>query len=835
VSVALASVLAAAQNDGDVSPPHYPSPWMRGGNGWQDAYVKAQAFVSQLTLLEKINLTTGVGWEGEACVGNTGSIPRLNFRGLCLQDSPTGIRFTDLNSLFPSGMNAAATWSTRLIKDRGTAMGAENNGKGIDMMLGPVAGPLGRVPAGGRNWEGFSPDPVLTGVAIGETIKGIQDTGVIACAKHFIMNEQERYREPGDEGTKQAAYSANLDDKTMHELYLWPFADAVRAGAGAIMCSYNQINNSYGAQNSYTLNYLLKNELDFQGPVVSDWWAQHTGVASALAGLDMTMAGDQGLASGNSWWGGNLTAAVLNGTLPQWRLDDMVTRIMSSYFKVGRDTHRVDVNFNSWDSNTFGYGHPQGKEDYKQINFHVNVQADHAKTIREIGGASTVLLKNTGNVLPFKKLKSLAVIGDDAHDNPGGPNACSDRGCNIGTLAVGWGSGTGNFPYLIAPITALAAQAAKDNTALRNVSNNYDLAAIKAAVTGAEAAIVFANADSGERYITVDGNGGDRNNLTLWGNGDALIKYVASINPNTIVVLHTVGAVIVEELKTNPNVTAILWAGLPGQESGNAITDVLYGVVNPQAKSVFTWGKSREDYGVDVIYHFDEDTPQLNFHEGNFIDYRYFDAKKIEPSYEFGFGLSYTTYSYANLKITKENPGPYENTVGMTKAAPTFGTLDLDPAHAEFPPGFHAVPLYIYPYISGPVPTNQTQSWPAKALDSSPQPKLPAGGSAGGNRQLYDVMYTVSATITNTGSRRGTEIAQLYLSLGGPTDPVRVLRAFDDVPLSAGASATVKFQLTRRDISNWDVASQNWVVSPFAKTVYVGASSRDLKLQGVLP
>jgi len=149
------------------------------------------------------------------------------------------------------------------------------------------------------------------------------------------------------------------------------------------------------------------------------------------------MAGDQNLASGNTWWGSNLTAAVLNGTLPQWRLDDMVTRIMSSYFKVGRDTHRVDVNFNSWDRETFGYGHPQAKEDYKQINFHVNVQDDHAKLIREIGGASTVLLKNTGNVLPLKKPKTVAVIGEDAHDNPGGPNACGDRGCNIGTLAMG--------------------------------------------------------------------------------------------------------------------------------------------------------------------------------------------------------------------------------------------------------------------------------------------------------------------------------------------------------------------------------------------------------------
>lgn len=372
-----------------------------------------------------------------------------------------------------------------------------------------------------------------------------------------------------------------------------------------------------------------------------------------------------------------------------------------------------------------------------------------------------MLLKNVNKALPLNKPKSIAVIGEDAHDNPGGPNACGDRGCDIGTLAMGWGSGTANFPYLIAPNTALKAQAAEDKSQYVNVSNNYDFDAVTKAVTGAEVALVFANADSGEGYLTIDGNEGDRNNLTLWQNGDALIAHVASINPNTIVVLHTVGPVIVEALKSHPNITAILWAGLPGQESGNAITDVLYGSVNPQAKTPFTWGKAREDWGTDVMYTFPSDPPQLNFKEGVFIDYRHFDAASIEPSYEFGFGLSYTTFSYSNLQITKKNPGPYEHTTGMTSAAPTFGTIDYNPAHAEFPPGFSAVPRYVYPYISGPIPTDLPQNWPAGSQDGSPQPKLAAGGSGGGNRQLYDTMYTVSATVTNTGSVKGTEIAQL--------------------------------------------------------------------------
>lgn len=414
---------------------------------------------------------------------------------------------------------------------------------------------------------------------------------------------------------------------------------------------------------------------------------------------------------------------------------------------------------------TFGYIHPEASEGYQQINEHVNVQADHASLIREIGGASTVLLKNTNNVLPLKKPKSIAIIGEDAHDNPGGVNSCADRGCDQGTLAMGWGSGTANFPYLIAPVTALSARAARDKTTFSNVSNNYDFDAVTKAVTGAEAAIVFGNADSGEAYITVDGNAGDRNNLTLWGNADALIAHVASINPNTIVVLHTVGPVIIEDIKNNPNVTAILWAGLPGQESGNAITDILYGDRVPSAKNVFTWGKKREDWGTDVMYTPASDSPQIDYNEGVFIDYRHFDAQGIEPSYEFGFGLSYTNFSYSNLQIEKQNPGPYQPTTGTTTSAPTFGTIDYNPANAEFPPGFHAVPLYVYPYIDFPIPRNNTLNLPKGVNDSSPQPKLPAGGSGGGNRQLWDVVYIVSATVTNTGAVKGTEIPQLVSHL----------------------------------------------------------------------
>lgn len=195
----------------------------------------------------------------------------------------------------------------------------------VNVALGPVVGPLGRLAEGGRNWEGFSNDPYLSGALAEDTIYGLQES-VIANVKHLVANEQETNRNPTaltTPGSINASVSSNLDDRTMHELYLWPFMDAVHAGVGSAMCSYNRINNSYGCQNSKVMNGLLKTELGFQGFVVSDWYAQHAGVASANAGLDMAMPD-------SPFWAGNLSVAATNGSLTAGRLDDMVTRFAST-------------------------------------------------------------------------------------------------------------------------------------------------------------------------------------------------------------------------------------------------------------------------------------------------------------------------------------------------------------------------------------------------------------------------------------------------------------------------------------------------------------------------
>jgi beta-glucosidase len=252
---------------GYVALPYYPTP--KGGwiASWTDSYGKAAEVVANMTLAEKVNLTTGTGLLMGPCVGNTGSALRFGIPNLCLQDSALGIASTDNNTAFPAGITTGATFNKALMYARGFALGEEARGKGVNIQLGPTIGPLGRKPRGGRGWEGFGADPVLQGFGGSETIKGMQDNGVIATVKHFIGNEQEMYRMDIIPHGLMKAISSNIDDRTLHELYAWPFMDAIKAGVGAVMTSYNDVNGSACSQNSKLINGILKDEFGFQGLV----------------------------------------------------------------------------------------------------------------------------------------------------------------------------------------------------------------------------------------------------------------------------------------------------------------------------------------------------------------------------------------------------------------------------------------------------------------------------------------------------------------------------------------------------------------------------------------
>ncbi|KZS95892.1 glycoside hydrolase family 3 protein [Sistotremastrum niveocremeum HHB9708] len=702
--------------------------------------------VAKLSLQDKVNLATGVQWQKGNCVGNTPPISSINFPGLCLEDSPLGVRYADYVSAFPPAINVAATFNRTLMNARGVAMGQEFRGKGVHVALGPMMN-LARAPAAGRNWEGFGADPYLSGEGAYQTVQGVQSVGVQACAKHYINNEQEHYRDSS---------SSNVDDRTQHELYLAPFLKAVQAGVASVMCSYSEFNGSFSCENSATLNGLLKGELGFKGYVMSDWWATHS-TGGATAGLDMTMPGDTAANSGTSYFGQALVNAVNSGQVATSRVTDMATRILAAWYLLGQDSGYPAVNFDAWNLNA-------------AVNTHVNVQSNHGTLIRQIDAASMILLKNTNNLLPLHKPKSLGVIGSAAGANPSGPNACSDRSCDTGVLGMGWGSGTDSYPYLTTPLSALQTQAQTDGTTLTSSTSDTDLNGAANAANGKSAAIVIITADSGEGYLTVEGAAGDRNDLSAWHSGDALVQQVAKYNNNTIVVVNSVGAINMEAWVTNPNVSAIVWMGVPGQEAGNGLLDVLYGNVNPSGRLPFTIGKSINDYSAAVLYSGSGIVP-IPYTEGLFIDYFHFDQiLQLMPycaRYEFGFGLSYTTFQYSGISVTGSTAGG---------SPPTGPGSSLDP-------------------------------W------------------------LHNPVVTVTFTVENSGSIAGTEIPQLYLGL--PTSsqsPPKRLKGFDSIFLQAGASQTVSMSLSRYDFSTWSPTQQSWTIATGVTTIYVGASSRDIRL-----
>ncbi|KAJ7138341.1 beta-glucosidase [Mycena epipterygia] len=839
------------------SPIVLPAPPVAGTADWASAVQKARAFVKGLSLEEKVNITTGVDAMGR-CVGNTGTIPRIGWKGLCLEDSPLGVRLADFVSAFPAGINAAATWDVNLIKARGTAMGQEHRGKGVNVALGPMTN-MGRQAAAGRNWEGFGGDPFLSGVATAATIEGYQSVGVISTVKHYIGNEQEHFR-----GGSEAAqiYSSNIDDKTLHEVYLWPFAEAVKAGVGSVMCSYNKINQTQACQNSKLINGVLKEELGFQGFIVSDWAAMINGVQPALAGLDMNMPGfisytnplvnepDPATAT-TSWWGAALIQMVNNGSVPESRVDDMVTRTIAAWFKMGQNSGYPDVSFSQLTEATFSNG--------EMVNEHINVQSDHYKLIREIGAASTILLKNTNGTLPLKvqNIKRIGIFGSDAGPNPDGPNGCKDRGCDQGTLAMGWGSGTAYFPYLIDPLAAITAhiQSIDPTVVIEGVLDDFNAAQVSMVASLADTCIVFVNADSGEEYITVPnvagGNMGDRNNITLWNGGEALIATTAAACANTIVVQHVVGPVLVESWIDHPNITAVLHAGLPGQESGNALVDVLFSdgpqATNPSGRLPYTIAKQRTDYAADILYTSSDPTPQITYTEGVNIDYRWFDLNNIVPRFEFGFGMSYTTFAYSGLQTSHSSSGrraeaPQAISISATTPASSAAAISSKPvASSSIMASTSGVPSGSASSASGPVSTSASSvasislSVSANATSTASAPPAASSpiGDIGGPAALYQDLLTVSFKVQNTGRVAGNEVSQLYLGFPDSYgEPPKVLRGFSRTMLTPGQSETVHIALRQKDVSVWDVVAQKWVVAKGTFKVMVGSSSREIHLEG---
>ncbi|GAA5799375.1 hypothetical protein HPULCUR_004789 [Helicostylum pulchrum] len=595
---------------------------------WAESYTKAENIVSRMSIEQKVEVVSGIGYTNGLCSGNSGSTTNPYYPSLCLQDSPNGVRLADDVTAGVAGINAAASFDKAAIRARGEYLGKEFRGKGVHVQLGPTLNLL-RIPEGGRNWESGGEDPFLIGVLAEETVIGVQSQGVIAMAKHYILNEQEVNRNKT---------SSQIDDRTLHEVYLWPFARAVEAGIGSVMCSYNKINGVYACENDYTLNTILKGELDFKGFVCSDWIATMSTVNAANNGLDMNMPGQISLTDSGRYFGQNLTDAVKKNQVPETRLTDMARRVIAARYKMKQDKLYPQVAVSSF---------------LRDKAPKVDVQSDHKKLVREMGAASNVLLRNKNNILPLNpmELRSVSIVGSDAGPHPGG-RYCEDADCLGG--ALGWGSGTVKFPYYIDPLQGLQNAFGKDVQVLSSL-DDWNLEQASEISSKTDYAIVFASANSGEEIFVYQDNFGDRNNISLWNNGDNLIKAVADVNKNTIVVIHSVGPVLMPWIN-HPNIKAILWPGLPGQESGNSLADIMTGKVNPSGRLPYTIAEKRQDYAATPVKDL-----VIDYSEKLLLGYKWFDFHHIEPLFPFGFGLSYTKFEYSNFNLNYRIESEYRN------------------------------------------------------------------------------------------------------------------------------------------------------------------------------
>ncbi|KAF2752755.1 hypothetical protein EJ05DRAFT_471102 [Pseudovirgaria hyperparasitica] len=713
-----------------------------------------------MTTEELNNVTYGVD---SACSGMIGSASRVGFEGLCYND----IGKTDLVNSYPEGISVAASWNLELAYERGQQMGLEHRKKGVKILLTPVVGPAGRVALGGRNMEGLGADPFLAGKLSAASIIGIQEN-VISSVKHFVGNEQETYRNPS--GGNNVSVSSEINDKDMHELYLWAFQDSVAAGVGCIMCSYQRVNGTYACENENLLNGLLKDELQFPGFVLSDWGAQHSGVPSALSGLDVAMPN-----SDNYWAKGALATGVQNGSIPSGRLQDMATRQLAATYYVFGDQVSSPPN---------GYGLVK---DYTVDHELVDARDPSKKQSRlQQAIESHVLVKNTNYALPLRSPKILSLFGYDGTvqptSNPGsgllgllwslyaqGVNATADDFISIisgtpieipqiasnGTYFSATGSGSSIGSYISDPYSAISQRAYEDNIYVL-----HDFQSFTPDVSAASSAcLVFLNdfsTESSDRAGLADPR------------SDSLVTHVADRCANTIVVIHNPFIRILDSFYDHPNVTAILLAHLPGQDSGRALTQVLFGDQSPSGKLPYTIAKNASDYGplLNASY-VPMGNPQVNLSDPSGFDYRYFQEKSIEPRVPFGFGLSYTTFSYSSAHITSN---------------------DFSSAPAS--------------------PPNPTDTIP------------------GGTKSLFDRLVSVAVEVSNTGIIYAAEVAQLYVQF--PGESIHVLRGFQKQVINSGETRTFAMELTRRDLSRWDVVSQQWVLPSGTTKIMVGSSSVDI-------
>ncbi|MEO7122089.1 MAG: glycoside hydrolase family 3 C-terminal domain-containing protein, partial [Lacisediminihabitans sp.] len=651
---------------------------------------------TKLTVTEQATLTMGSSfWRTTAAPG---------IRSITVADGPHGLRKqraggdalglgTSLPATcFPPAVALAATFNPDLIEQVGVALGVEARAQNVSVLLGPGVN-IKRSPLCGRNFEYFSEDPLVSGELGAALVRGLQSQRVGASLKHFAVNNQE---------TNRMTVSAEVDERALREIYLPAFEMIVtREQPWTVMCSYNKLNGVAAAESHWLLTTVLREEWGYRGLVMSDWGAVDGRVAALAAGLDLEMPGPQSDSAKA------IVEAVESGQLEQAVLDTTVERVRELAARA-----QPTVAFDDEDED--------GDDDL--VRFDVNA---HHALAGKVASESIVLLRNEKEVLPLRAEQRVAVIGELART----------------PRIQGAGSSQVNPTKVDNPLDELTARASVEFAPGYTLGTTTDPSLKDEAVALAarsDVVVLFLGLPAGS-----ESEGFDRTRLELPDDQLALVSAVTATNARVVVVLTNGGVVTLEPW--HDSVDGILECWLLGQASGSAIADVIFGVTNPSGRLAESIPFRLQD--TPSYLNFPGDGDVVRYGEGIFVGYRYYETAAVPVRYPFGFGLSYTRFTYSGLSAKRN---------GST--------------------------------------------------------------------------VVVTATVTNTGARAGSEVVQLYVAppAGGVRSPARELRAFAKVSLVAGESRVVTLSLGERAFSFWDVESSAWVVQGGTYEVQLCSSAHDV-------
>jgi beta-glucosidase len=606
----------------------------------QDTEIKINDMIRKMTLEEKVDMIHANS------AFTSGGVDRLGIPGLTISDGPNGVRpeqgkywvqtekLLDSGTYLPPSICLAATWNPELGYAFGSVLGSEANFRGKDIILGPGINII-RSPLNGRNFEYQSEDPFLISRMVVGYINGVQDQGISACVKHFAANNQE---------TDRNSIDVEMSERALREIYLPGFKAAVTdAHVNTLMGAYNKFRGQWCTHNDYLINKILKHEWNFDGAVISDWGGVHSTSEALINGTDLEMGTDLGMLPHPDYHkfflGDTVIHLVKSGAVQESLIDEKVRRILRVMYK----THVIDRNRKKGFYNT----------------------KEHQQTALRIAEEGIVLLKNEDHILPLNPstLTKVAVIGLNASR----------------LQSMGGGSSQVRAFYEVTPLqglknlvgTKVAISYCQGYNIFRGAKADAGLIREAAvAASKADVAIIFGGWTHGFDYKVwgdnaYDAESVDKPDMNMPFGQDELIRAVLKANPKTILVL--IGGGAIDMTPWIGQTKGIIQAWYPGMEGGNALAKIIFGQVNPSGKLPMTWPKKLEDCGAHKLGEYPGNGTTVHYNDDIYVGYRYYDTYKVDPQFAFGYGLSYTSFEFSNLKMqTDHNQATVSFTVTNT-------------------------------------------------------------------------------------------------------------------------------------------------------------------------